>query len=77
MIHILMEPIIFSEIDFASDVKDFISNSSDVTYENEQIKKTILESDNLELLEVTKKIGSPIEIIEVKKISEKLIEENL
>jgi hypothetical protein len=69
--------ITFSDVDFASDVKDFVSTSSDVSYQNESIKNLIFSSSNDQLLKVTKTIASPIKIISVEKVDEDFIEKNL
>jgi hypothetical protein len=67
----------FSEIDFANDVKDFISMSSDVSFENPKMKEDILTSDDNQLLKITKTIASPIKIIKVEKVDEAFLEKNL
>jgi hypothetical protein len=67
----------FSEIDFANDVKDFISMSSDVSFENPKMKEDILNSNDNQLLKITKTIASPIKIINVEKVDEAFLEKNL
>lgn len=67
----------FSEVDFAEDVKNFVSSSSDVSFANEDDKKFIFDSQDSELLLVEKTIASPIKIIGVKKVDEDLINKDL
>jgi hypothetical protein len=67
----------FSEIDFANDVKDFISMSSDVSFENPKMKEDILASEDDQLLKITKTIASPIKIIKVEKVDEAFLDKNL
>jgi len=70
-------PIEFSEIEFAEDVQNFISGSSDVVFNTQDLKKKIFDSNCDDLLKVTKKIASPIKIIDVQKVDEKFIKENI
>lgn len=67
----------FSEIELASDVKDFLARGSDVSCSEESLKKIILSSGDDELLKITKTIASPIKIIGVVKIDDSFIENNL
>jgi hypothetical protein len=69
--------ITFSDIDFASDVKDFVTMSSDVSYDDEKFKELILTSEDTQLLKITKTIASPIKIINVEKVDEQFIERNI
>lgn len=67
----------FSEIDLASDVKDFLIHGSDISCSSEDLKEIILKSGDDELLKVTKTIASPIKIIDVVKVDDGFIESNL
>ena len=67
----------FSDVDTAGDVKDFITMSKDISYENEKVKDFIFSCDDSDLLKVTKTINSPIKIIEVVKIDDNYIKDNL
>lgn len=69
--------IIFSEIETAGDVKDFVSTASDMPYDDDKIKEQIFSFDDCDLIKVTKTIASPIKIIKVDKVDEQYIEKNL
>ncbi|MCK4730416.1 MAG: hypothetical protein KAT28_03800 [Candidatus Aenigmarchaeota archaeon] len=62
------------EIELAEEIKDFISESSDVNFENEELKKLIMDTKDDELLKITKVIGSPIKITEVKIVDDDFLE---
>ena len=66
----------FSEIELAGDLKSFVSFNSN-SCATDEIKKTILASDDDDLFKVTKKIASPIEIINVEKVTDELLEKAL
>ena len=65
----------FSEVELAGDVKNFISFNANSC--EEDVKKTVFECDEDDLLKVTKNIASPIKIINVQKITEELLEKAL
>lgn len=68
--------ITFSEIELAEDLKSFISFNSN-SCENEQIEELILGSEDDDLLKVTKKIASPIKIVDIEKVTDELLEKAL
>ena len=53
------------DVDFASDVKSFIDNSDDVTFDTPALRAFINSLPDTSLLKVTKIIGSPTKIVSV------------
>lgn len=71
-----MVEVTFSEIELAGDVKSFISFNSN-SCDNEDLKKLALTSDDDELFKVTKKIASPLKIINIEKVTDEMLEKAL
>ena len=72
----IMVEVTFSEIELAGDVKSFISFNSN-SCEDETLKKMALTSDDDELFKVTKKIASPLKIINIEKVTDEMLEKAL
>ena len=71
-----MVELTFSEVELAGDVKSFISFNSN-SCDNDGLKKMALSSDDDELLKVTKKIASPLKIINIEKITDEMLENSI
>lgn len=72
----IMVEVTFSEIELAGDVKSFISFNSN-SCDNETLKKMALTSDDDDLFKVTKKIASPLKIINIEKVTDEMLEKAL
>jgi hypothetical protein len=73
----IMVEVTFSEIELAGDIKSFISFNSN-SCDNGFLKKMILNtSDDDELFKVTKKIASPLKIINIEKVTDEMLEKAL
>jgi len=72
----IMVELTFSEIELAGDVKSFISFNSN-SCDDENLKEMALASDDDELFKVTKKIASPLKIINIEKITDEMLENAL
>ncbi|OYT56658.1 MAG: hypothetical protein B6U68_02990 [Candidatus Aenigmarchaeota archaeon ex4484_14] len=65
------------DIDLAGEVKEFINSNDDVKFEKDGLEKKIMDSNNFDLLKVTKKIGSAILITNVELVDKEFIEKVL
>ncbi len=70
----IMVELTFSEIELAGDVKSFISFNSN-SCPDEKLKTMALSSDDDILFKVTKKIASPLKIVNIEKITDEMLEE--
>ena len=71
----IMVELTFSEVELAGDVKSFISFNSNACEDN--FKSIAIDSDDDDLLKVTKKIASPLKIIKIEKITDEMLENSL
>jgi len=63
------------EYELADDLQSFISTQTeDVTFEKPEMKDKIFDFNPMEVLEVTKSIGSPTKIIDINKVDDEFIE---
>lgn len=69
----IMVELTFSEIELAGDVKSFISFNSN-SCPNEKLKTMALNSDDDVLFKVTKRIASPLKIINIEEITDEMLE---
>ena len=67
------EESILVEFELSDDLTESYNNNQDIGFLDLNVKKKIESQPVGTLLEVTKKIGSPIKIISVKEVNESLI----
>lgn len=70
----IIKPIIFSKLEMANNLKEYINTSSDVKISAE-LKQIIFNQEDSAVLLIEKKIDFPLEIINVKLYNDEVVKE--
>lgn len=69
---------IIYDVDLAADIKAFVLNNlSDIKFNGDDVKNSILNADDKDLLRIGKTINSPIRIVSVDIVDSKFFKDHL